>query len=316
MKHIILIGLSGSGKSTLGENLAKRINRPFYDLDKEIEKNAGETINEIFELHGEVEFRKMESTVLNECCKKKTPAVIVTGGGVVLNPRNIVIMRRSGTVIRIDRTPEAILSTLSLEGRPLLKDNPNHIHTLAKERECLYQVAADLTVQNDSTIEEALEALAKLSLLRNKVKRIILLNGPNLNLLGTREPSIYGAISYNSICDALQKSAETMSVKLEIKQSNHEGELIDWIQEAGICFDGILINPAGYTHTSIAILDAIKSVDLPVIEIHLSNIHARESFRAHSVTAAGAVGVIAGFGAQSYHLALEAMVNILRQTVT
>lgn len=97
------------------------------------------------------------------------------------------------------------------------------------------------------------------------------------------------------------------------RQANHEGDLVDRIQESGDTFDGVLINPAAYTHTSIALLDAVKCITIPVIEVHLSNIHSRESFRGHSVTAAGAVGVIAGFGTQSYHMALDAILCILRE---
>lgn len=311
MKHIILIGLSGSGKTTLGAELANRVNLPFYDLDKEIVKNVGRSIDEIFAEMGEKTFRQIESKVLGILCSNKIPSVIVTGGGAVLNPQNVEIMKQSGAVIRIKRSPEVILSTLELEGRPLLKEDPNRIHILAKEREDFYHLAADFTVQNDTTSDEALEALIDLSRKHRKIKRIILLNGPNLNLLGTREPSIYGEMTYVHLCKSLIESAERKSIKLEIKQSNHEGELIDWIHESADRFDGILINPGAYTHTSIAILDAIKSIQLPVIEIHLSNIHAREAFRAHSITAAGAVGVIAGFGPMSYQLALEAMFNIL-----
>lgn len=311
--HVILVGLSGSGKSTLGEALSKRINRPFYDLDKEIVKNVGKSIDEIFADQGERAFRSIESKVLDTICSKREPAVIITGGGAVIDPKNRSLMKHSGTVIRIKRSPEAILSTLELEGRPLLKADPNRIYTLAREREDFYHLAADYTVQNETASDETLEALTHLVLTKGKAKKILLLNGPNLNLLGTREPSIYGNMTYEQICKSLLESAAKKAINLEIKQSNHEGELIDWIQAAIGEQDGILINPGAYTHTSVAILDAIKSVKLPVVEIHLSNIHARETFRAHSVTAAGAVGVIAGFGTMSYHLALEAMSNILTE---
>lgn len=154
--------------------------------------------------------------------------------------------------------------------------------------------------------------LTRVGLGRENIK-IMIINGPNLNRLGSREPEIYGSITYETLCSELKNRAEALSIKLEIRQSNHEGDLINWIHEAGDTFDGVLINPAAYTHTSIALLDAVKCIRIPVIEVHLSNIHGRESFRAHSVTAAGAVGIIAGFGTMSYHLALEAMLRILRE---
>ncbi len=154
--------------------------------------------------------------------------------------------------------------------------------------------------------------LTRVGLGRENIK-IMIINGPNLNRLGSREPEIYGSITYDTLFSELKNRAEALAIKLEIRQSNHEGDLIDWIHEAGDTFDGILINPAAYTHTSIALLDAMKCTCIPVIEVHLSNIHSRESFRAHSVTAAGAVGIIAGFGTMSYYLALEAMLRILRE---
>jgi 3-dehydroquinate dehydratase-2 len=137
--------------------------------------------------------------------------------------------------------------------------------------------------------------------------RILVLHGPNLNLLGTREQSIYGSQSLDSIDAALTTLAEELAVEVDIRQSNAEGELVTWIQECGSGYQGIIINPAGYTHTSIAIRDAISAVALPTVEVHLTNIHQREPFRHHSHVAGVALGQISGFGPTGYLLALRAL---------
>lgn len=137
--------------------------------------------------------------------------------------------------------------------------------------------------------------------------RILVLHGPNLNLLGTREQSIYGNQSLDSIDSALTKLAEDLAVEVDIRQSNSEGELVNWIQESGSGYQGIIINPAAYTHTSIAIRDAIAAVGLPTVEVHLSNIQQREPFRHHSHIAAVALGHISGLGPSGYLLALRGL---------
>jgi 3-dehydroquinate dehydratase-2 len=141
-------------------------------------------------------------------------------------------------------------------------------------------------------------------------KKILVIHGPNLNLLGKREPEIYGKDTLEEIEAAVKKKAESLGIAVETFQSNHEGALIDRVQSAGDDFSGIVINPGAFTHTSVALLDALLAVDLPVIEVHLSNIHRRESFRQHSYTAKAAIGIIAGLGGRGYLLALEAMVDL------
>lgn len=142
---------------------------------------------------------------------------------------------------------------------------------------------------------------------------VLVLHGPNLNLLGSREPDIYGRTTLADIHAAMADRAKACGVRLESFQSNHEGELIDRVQSArdqGVGF--IIINPGGYTHTSVALRDAFTAVAIPFIEVHLSNVHAREPFRRHSYFSDIAVGVIAGLGAQAYDLALEAALSRLR----
>ena len=137
------------------------------------------------------------------------------------------------------------------------------------------------------------------------------LNGPNLNLLGRREPHIYGSLSLSDIEGGLRERADKAGVELTFRQSNHEGELVEWIQEAGQRGAGILLNAAAYTHTSVALRDAIAGAAATVIEIHLSNVQARESFRHRSLIAPVCVGVISGFGPASYTLGLDALVPLL-----
>ena len=140
--------------------------------------------------------------------------------------------------------------------------------------------------------------------------RVLFLNGPNLNLLGHREPDVYGKTTLADVEARIRGRADTLGVTIDFRQSNHEGEPVQWIQEAKGIVDVIVINAAAYTHTSIAIRDAISAVGIPTVEIHLSNVHAREEFRHRSKIAAVCKGVIAGFGAQSYVLGLEAAVNL------
>ncbi len=143
--------------------------------------------------------------------------------------------------------------------------------------------------------------------------KILIMHGPNLNLLGTREPDKYGAKTLDDINRELTAFAYELGIEIDFYQSNIEGELVDKIQEAAGIFDGIVINPAAYTHTSIAIPDALKAVNLPVVEVHLTNVHAREEFRQKSYIAPIALGQIAGFGADSYKFGLSAIVNYLQK---
>lgn len=144
--------------------------------------------------------------------------------------------------------------------------------------------------------------------------KILILNGPNLNMLGQREPEIYGSETLDKINSELIefKNKQNMDVELDFYQTNHEGEIVDKIQEANEIYDGIILNPAAYTHTSIAIADAIKAINIPVVEVHLSNIHSREDYRNISYSAKNTLAQIAGFSKNSYKLALLGLYEYLK----
>ena len=143
--------------------------------------------------------------------------------------------------------------------------------------------------------------------------KILIINGPNLNMLGLREPEIYGKQSYSSLCELIDESCRELGVEHEIFQSNHEGVIVDKIQEAYGKFDGIVINPAAYTHTSVAILDALKAVSIPTVEVHISDINSRDEFRKHSYISLAAFKTVMGLGFEGYKVAIEALVNHLKQ---
>jgi 3-dehydroquinate dehydratase II len=145
------------------------------------------------------------------------------------------------------------------------------------------------------------------------MEKVYILNGPNLNLLGTREPEIYGADTLSDVQKRCAAKAGALGLSIEFRQTNLEGELVNWIHEAREKAAGIIINAGAYTHTSVALHDALKAVGLPAIEVHLSNVYKRESFRHHSYISPVAHGVICGFGVQSYELALDGMSGILNK---
>ena len=142
-------------------------------------------------------------------------------------------------------------------------------------------------------------------------RRILLLHGPNLNLLGTRQPEVYGDMTLERINDLAQRHAEARGVSLQTRQSNHEGTLVDSLHAARDEVDGIVFNAGAYTHSSLALRDAITSVGLPVVEVHLSNVHARETFRHHSMLVGVCVGLVSGFGWRSYLLGIDALLGHL-----
>jgi len=146
-------------------------------------------------------------------------------------------------------------------------------------------------------------------------KKILILNGPNLNMLGKRQPEIYGSETLDDVIAKCDAACADVGLSAEAKQSNHEGELVDWVQAARETHAGIIINPGAYSHTSVALLDALNTFEGPVLEVHISNIHKRESFRHHSYISLRSEGVIAGFGTQGYTLAVARMATLLAEQV-
>ncbi len=142
-------------------------------------------------------------------------------------------------------------------------------------------------------------------------KPVYILNGPNLNLLGQREPEIYGSTTLGDIDALCRKTGERLGLEIEFRQSNHEGDLVDWVQESGSSGSALIVNGGAYTHTSVALLDALKALSIPVIEVHLSNIFAREAFRHQSYISPAAYGIVCGFGAKGYELGLEAVAGLV-----
>jgi 3-dehydroquinate dehydratase-2 len=143
-------------------------------------------------------------------------------------------------------------------------------------------------------------------------ERVLVLNGPNLNLLGRREPAIYGTNTLDDIRDRLGRLAVELGCTCDVRQTNYEGQLVEWLQEAWETADGVILNPAAWTHNSYAVRDAIAAIDPPVVELHISNIHAREGFRSQSVITAVAAGMICGLGTAGYELAMRGLVEALR----
>lgn len=170
----------------------------------------------------------------------------------------------------------------------------------------------DTKIYQNHKAENAILTQNKYNKQRQQTMKIQIINGPNLNLLGVREPGIYGNSSFDTYLTALR--ARYPEMLIDYYQSNIEGELIDKMQETGFTYDGIIINAGAYTHTSIALQDCIRSLKCPTIEVHISNVHRREEFRHHSYISCACLGVICGFGLDSYRLAIEALKENLRQT--
>ena len=309
-KNIILIGFMGCGKTTIGKKVASMTGREFLDTDKVIEEEAGMTISEIFEKQGEEAFRKMEA----DLCKRlsdRNNLVIATGGGIVKNETNCELLRKNGVIVYMKANPEHIFRNVRNDNsRPLLngKGKMKTIKRLMEERKPLYEGMCDLTAEISGMGSSAAARLVK-SIIEGEspMKKLIVINGPNINFTGIREKGVYGTKNYKQICEEIRKKAGELGFEISIFQSNHEGAIIDKIQDCYGKTDGIIINPGAYTHYSYAIRDALSSVDIPTIEVHMSNIHKREEFRHTSVTVPVCVGQMCGFGWQGYLLALEAM---------
>ena len=298
-KNIVLIGMPGCGKSAVGRCLSQLLKMPLVDTDQMVEETAGHTIPELFAQEGEGAFRDRETAAARTAAALEG-TIIATGGGMILRPENMEALGRTGIIFFRDRALEAIIGE-DHSGRPLVGSQPDKLRKLYAERIELYRKYAQYTISNTDTAEAAAEQIA--DLYRN-----------NLSLLGKREPGIYGENTYESLCKRLKDFAAAHGSTADCFQSNHEGAIIDAIHGADGVYDAIVMNPGAYTHYSYAILDALKAVDVPCIEVHISNVHQREEFRHKSVTAPACVGQICGLGLYGYEAAMGYFLS--RENVT
>lgn len=324
-KNIILTGFMGCGKTSVGIKLSYRLRMPVEDTDKYIEQKEGRSINSIFAQDGEGYFRALETKILEEFRDKSYTRIISVGGGTPVNPVNRELLKQCGTVVYLRVRPETVYERLKNDtSRPLLQcENPlEKIRSLMSERREAYEETADIIIDvDDKSMEEILgELTIQLQEIPSKENRkteeakreegqkmkILVINGPNLNFLGIREKSVYGNQDYQYLLDLIADKAKECGSEITVFQSNHEGAIIDRIQEA--YFDGtqgIVINPGAYTHYSYAIRDALASITVPKVEIHISDITKREEFRKVSVTAPVCDKQIYGQGLKGYLQAID-----------
>lgn len=334
-KNIILIGFMGSGKTTVGLRLSYRLRMPVEDTDKLIERREGKSISSIFEEDGEAYFRELETGLLREIKGRSYTRIISVGGGTPVNPVNRQLLKECGTVIYLRVRPETVYERVKTNtARPLLQceDPLSRIRELMAARRQAYEECADIIVDaDDVSIEEILDRIVadihpetdedrtgmqqRRSAVPEKERKqgnmkILVINGPNLNFLGIREKSVYGTQDYQYLLDMIAKKADETGHEITVFQSNHEGAIIDRIQEA--YFDGtqgIVINPGAFTHYSYAIRDALASITVPKVEIHISDITQREEFRKVSVTAPVCDKQIYGQGLNGYLQAIDFVID-------
>lgn len=305
-ENIVLIGFMGCGKTSIGTKMSYRLRIPMVDTDKMIERRENRTISSIFAEDGEETFRKMETELLQELCASSYKRIYSVGGGTPVRPENRELLKKLGRVVYLRIQPETVYERLKNDKtRPLLQceDPLSRIKSLMEARKEAYESCADEIIDVDSLDVDTI--IQKINKEKPNMK-LLVINGPNLNFLGIREKAVYGAQDYNYLLGLIQKKAEETGAEIEVFQSNHEGGIIDRIQEA--YFDGtegIIINPGAYTHYSYAIRDALASIVVPKVEIHISDITQREEFRKVSVTAPVCDKQIYGQGLDGYLQAID-----------
>lgn len=305
-QNLVLIGFMGSGKTSVGVKLSYRLRVSVEDTDKLIERREGRSINEIFADDGEEYFRQLETELLGELAEKGGGKIYSVGGGTPLRAENRRLLKRLGKVVYLRVSPETVYERLKDDAtRPLLQcpDPLGRIRELMEERREAYEICADIVIDADGMdMEDILKRIVEET---EKIK-LLVINGPNINFLGIREKSVYGNQDYQYLLDMIKKKGEETGSEITVFQSNHEGAIIDRIQEA--YFDGtegIIINPGAYTHYSYAIRDALASITVPKVEIHISDITKREEFRKVSVTAPACDRQIYGKGLDGYLQAID-----------
>ena len=310
MENIAIIGMPGAGKTTIGRMLAERMGRPFYDTDDEITAKTGCSAAELLSTEGEDAFRALETEVLHEL-GRKSGCIISCGGGVVTKPENYRLLHQNSTIVRLDRN----IDLLETSNRPL--SERDGVQALFEKRDPLYKRWADVDISNNATKEEVVEGALtaldrRIHIGNNGMKmRIKIINGPNINMLGIREPGIYGTETYNDLLALIDETARSTGVTCDCMQTNSEGRLIDEIQACRGCYDAVIINPGGYTHTSIAIADALSAISIPYVEVHISDVQRREPFRQISYIRDHAQTTISGKGIAGYGEAIGFLAELL-----
>jgi 3-dehydroquinate dehydratase-2 len=298
--------MPGSGKTTVGRLVAELMHRPFFDSDAEIERRQGKTCAEIIRERGEPEFRAIEHIVVTGLTKKRGAVIAVGGGAPVYSGE---LLRRNSVVVYIRRDLEKIAEDLDDTKRPLSRSLED-LRRLYELRNPVYEKLSDEILTNENPAD--LARTIAVFVANHLRARLLVLNGPNLNMLGIREPGVYGSETYADLLFAVTGAGGARGVIVKMRQSNHEGELIDWIHDALGRYDGIIINPGAYTHYSYAIFDALKSVAaIPAVEVHISDITQREEFRRISVTAPACIAQVYGEGFPGYAHALDILLEAI-----
>ena len=305
VSNIVLTGMPGSGKSTVGKMLAESLQMEFVDTDEVFAEDNGTDPGEFIRKNGEKEFRKLEKEAVIKA-SAKGGRVIATGGGVVMDSENIEYLRLNGDIVYIHRQ----LKDLAVNGRPLSEGVENR-KALFFKRLPVYLANCDMMVNVRGTAEDVCRDIIDSLHNKDRKMKFLILNGPNINMLGIREPDIYGHETYDDLLKLCRSKAEELGVDIDFYQSNHEGDLVDIIQQSYGTTDGIIINPGAYTHTSVAILDALKSTGIPTIEVHISDVATREDFRQISYIRPYVRDTIMGRGLAGYTVAMEKLFGIL-----
>lgn len=316
--NIVLTGMPGSGKTTVGRLLADDLGLEFADTDEMFEADNGQSPEYCIRKYGEGKFRELEKKTVYKAAQSGGK-VIATGGGVVLDPENIEMLSLNGTIVYLHRKT----GELATGGRPL-SEGAENLKALYWKRLPIYLANNDILVDVRGRSETVARDIANSLHNKNHNGRmknfvntgdkmcIFVVNGPNLNMLGIREPAIYGSQTYQDLMKKCRDKAEELDVQVRFFQSNHEGELVDIIQSAYGIADAIVINPGAYTHTSVALLDALSTVGIPAVEVHISDVSKREDFRQKSYIRSYVSETIMGHGLDGYTEAMEILAALKR----
>ena len=300
VSNIVLYGMPGSGKSSAGRVVAQKLGLEFTDTDDIFTTDNQMTPGYCITHHGEEEFRRLEKQAVYKAAQSGKK-VIATGGGVVLDPENRELLALNGRTFFLNRK----LSELATKNRPLSEGDEN-LKALYYKRLPIYLSSSETVIDVDTDVKGvAQKIIDSLHKSGSSKMRILVINGPNLNMLGIREPDIYGRQTYEDLIRSCRQKADEIGVEVYFYQSNHEGDLVDIIQQSYGTTDGIVINPGAYTHTSVALLDALKCVGIPAIEVHISDVDSREEFRQVSYIRSYVARTISGHGLAGYTEAIE-----------